>query len=330
VTGSRFVQGAAVNAVITGVTGFLGSFLAEHLLAEGDRVLGISRRGVWPAFIPAQLQQAVPLTRWDANRSLRGTQVKQQILRFQPDCIYHLAALSGPSDCGELLPNALAAAVNIGGTAAVLELAAQLPRKPRVLFSSTSHVYDPQSAAGGRVSEQSPVAPQRGYGWSKWLAEAMIVPFALDRGVEVIVARSFQHTGPRQLLRTMLPDWAWQFVGGDLEPVRVHNLTTTIDLSDVRDVVRAYRLLMVKGQPGEVYNVGSGVALENGAVFEILRELAGPDRKFIELNPGVHYNPVADIARLVACTGWQPQIRLTQTVADTLGFWQEHKLHLGE
>ncbi len=319
-----------MNSVITGVTGFAGSFLAEHLLAQGDRVLGISGHGVWPAYIPAQLQQAVPLTRWDASQPLQGAQAEHEILSFQPDCIYHLAALSSPSDCGTFLPNALAASVNIGGTAAVLELAAQLPQKPRVLFSSTSHVYDRDSAAGVLVSEQSRIKPQRGYGWSKWLAEEMIVPFARDQGVEVIVARSFQHTGPRQLSRTMLPDWARQFAGGGSEPVRVHNLTSTIDLTDVRDVVRAYRLLMMHGRPGEAYNVGSGVALRTGTVFEVLRSLAGRDRKFFELYPGVRYNPMADIARLVACTGWQPQISLAQTVADTLGFWQQHKVHLGE
>jgi GDP-4-dehydro-6-deoxy-D-mannose reductase len=325
-----FAEGAAVNAVITGITGFAGAFLAEHLLAQGDRVLGISRHGVWPAFVPAQLQQTVPLTQWDASQPLRGTQAEQEVLNFQPDCIYHLAALSGPSDCGEHLPNAIAAAVNIGGPAAVLELAAQLPQKPRVLFSSSSHVYDRHSAAGVFVSEQSPIKPSRGYGWSKWLAEEMIVPFARDQGVEVIVARSFQHTGPRQLSRTMLPDWARQFADEVYEPIRVHNLTSTIDLTDVRDVVRAYHLLMMHGRPGEVYNVGSGVALQTGTVFEVLRELAGRDRKFIELYPGVHYNPVADIARLVDCTGWQPQISLAQTVADTLSFWQQHKVHLGE
>ncbi|HEX4150460.1 MAG TPA: NAD-dependent epimerase/dehydratase family protein, partial [Pirellulales bacterium] len=131
-----------MNAVITGVTGFAGSFLAEHLLAEEDRVLGCSRRGVWASFVPAHVRDAVPLASWDFGQPLGSTQVEQEILAFQPDCIYHLAGLSVPRDCGQQLPNMLAAAVNIGGTAAVLDLAARLPRKPRVLLVSSALVYD--------------------------------------------------------------------------------------------------------------------------------------------------------------------------------------------
>jgi GDP-4-dehydro-6-deoxy-D-mannose reductase len=271
-----------VNAVITGVTGFAGSFLAEHLLAEGDRVLGCSSRGLWPAFVPEHVRQAVPLVPWDLGQSISGADgstAEQQVLNFQPDCIYHLAALSVPSNCGQRLPNASAAAVNIGGAAGVLELAARMPRTPRLLFASTSLVYDLRSARRGPVSEQSSVAPHSGYGWSKWLAESMIVPFARDHGIEVVVARAFQHTGPRQLAGMMLPDWARQFAGEASGPIQVHNLTTTIDLSDVRDVVRAYRLLMLHGQPGEAYNVGSGVAVQTGEVFEILRRLDGQNRQ---------------------------------------------------
>ena len=281
-----------MNAVITGVTGFAGSFLSEHLLAEGDRVLGCSRRGVWPAFVPTQLRQAVPLYQWDVSQCSGSADAEQAISNFQPDCIYHLAGVSVPSDCGEHLPNAQAAATNIGGTAAVLELARRMPRKPRVLFISTSHVYDRRTAQQGPVSEQGSIAPHRGYGWSKWLAEAMIVPFARDQNVELIVARAFQHTGPRQLPRMMLPDWARQFArdqpdaDGRLPPVQVHNLSTTIDLCDVRDVVRAYRQLAIHGRPNEIYNVGSGVAVQTGTVFEILRKIAGQDREIVELHPG--------------------------------------------
>ena len=134
----------------------------------------------------------------------------------------------------------------------------------------------------------------------------------------------------RQLAGMMLPDWVRQFADDESGPVQVRNLTTTIDLSDVRDVVRAYRLLMLRGQPAEVYNVGSGVAVQTGDVFEILRRLAGPDRPVVERFPGIHHRPVADISRLKACTHWQPQISPAQTVADTLEFWRRHKLELGE
>jgi GDP-4-dehydro-6-deoxy-D-mannose reductase len=319
-----------VNAVITGVTGFAGSFLAEHLLAEGDRVLGCSRRGVWPAFVPPHVRSSIPLTTWDFSKPSGSSKAEQEILEFQPDCIYHLAALSVPRDCGQYLPNTLAAAVNVGGVASVLDLAARLPQKPRVLLISTSLVYDLRSVGQGSINEQGPIGPHNGYGWSKLLAETMSVPFTAKHDVELIRARAFQHTGPRQHAGMMLPDWMLQFVDGQTAPIHVHNLNTTIDLTDVRDVVRAYRLLMQHGKAGEVYNVGSGVAVQTGEVFEILKQLAGKDRQVIERSPGLNHRPVADIARLAACTHWCPQISLPQTVADTLTFWKHYKLELTE
>lgn len=134
----------------------------------------------------------------------------------------------------------------------------------------------------------------------------------------------------------MLPDWARQFArdqpdaDGRLPPVQVHNLSTTIDLCDVRDVVRAYRQLAIHGRPNEIYNVGSGVAVQTGTVFEILRKIAGQDREIVELHPGIKHDAVADNSRLAACTHWRPQINLAQTVADTLCFWRQHKVDLGE
>jgi GDP-4-dehydro-6-deoxy-D-mannose reductase len=323
-----------VNAVITGVTGFAGSYLAEHLLAEGDCLLGCSRRGTWPAFVPKSLPPAVPLLAWDLGHSAIGESAESQIASFRPDCIYHLAGISVPGECGEQLPSPRAAAVNLGGASAILELAARLPRKPRVLFVSSSHVYDRQQASLGPLNERSPIAPRRGYGWSKWLAESMSVSFARQQGIELIVARAFQHAGPRQLPRMMLPDWTQQFVGigscpvGDSNPVRVHNLSTTIDLTDVRDVVRAYRRLIEQGRPGEVYNVGSGLARQTGEVFERLRAVAGQNCRVMELYPGIQHDPVADISQLAACTHWRPIISLDQTLADTLNFWRQHKVNL--
>jgi GDP-4-dehydro-6-deoxy-D-mannose reductase len=204
----------------------------------------------------------------------------------------------------------------------VLEMAAGLPRPPRVLFVSTSHVYDAQTAAGDPVNEETLLKPKNGYGWSKWLAETVIDWFTGDTGLDVVVARSFQHTGPRQHERMMLPQWARQFALPDGRPVEVFNRSTRVDLSDVRDIVRAYRLLAVAGEPGAVYNVGSGRAFQTGDVLEMLRLIADPTRPIRELHPGLRRDAVADISRLAAATGWQPQIPLEQCVADTFDFWK--------
>jgi GDP-4-dehydro-6-deoxy-D-mannose reductase len=313
-----------MKALITGVTGFVGGFLAEHLLASGDRVLGCSTQAVWPYWAPSALRDRVPLLRWDLGYDAGlSDESQQRIADFAPDCIYHLAALSVPADCGKDEPAPSAVAVNVEGTNRVLELAASLTVCPRVLFTSTSHVYASVTSEQFRVDESAPVGPRNGYGRTKLAAEGRIGDWVLRNGLDAIVARSFQHTGPRQGPRLMLPEWACQLVCPGLEPIRVRNLDTWIDLSDVRDVVRAYRLLVLHGRCGETYNVGSGAARRTGDVLDVLLRLAEGGRTVVEDAPGERWDPVADNRKLVADTGWQPQIPLETTVHDTFDYWRE-------
>ncbi|HEX5445621.1 MAG TPA: NAD-dependent epimerase/dehydratase family protein [Pirellulales bacterium] len=318
-----------MKALITGITGFAGGFLAEHLLACGDEVLGCSRSGRWPAWAGAELRR-LGLLACDVGDAAGITdQARQQIARFTPDCIYHLAALSVPADCGTIEPAGRAIEVNVGGTSRVLELASDLARKPRVVFISTSHVYGAATEQHHLLDEATPAAPRRAYGKTKWLAEQVATRARSEQGLDVLVVRSFQHSGPRQEPRLMLPEWTAQFVGGE-EAVRVKHLNTWIDLSDVRDVVRAYRLLAEQGEQNGVYNVGSGVARRTGGILDVLRRLAGPDREIIEQQPGdERWDPIADIRRLQAATGWRPEIELETTVRDTLDYWRQAAVRRG-
>ena len=122
----------------------------------------------------------------------------------------------------------------------------------------------------------------------------------------------------------MLAEWASQFVR-DASPVQVRNLDTTIDFSDVRDVVGAYRLVMQLGRAGEIYNVGSGTPITTGELFFYLRTVADPNRPFVELSPGARFDPIARIDHLVRDTGWKPTIGWQETVADTLAWWRERQ-----
>jgi GDP-4-dehydro-6-deoxy-D-mannose reductase len=317
-----------MKAFITGITGFAGGFLAEHLLASGDRVLGCSARAAWPEWATPELHAGVELLPWDlGNEGGLTEDDRQRIKAFAPDCIYHLAALSVPQDCGRDEPTSSAMAVNVEGTVAVLDLAASLPFAPRVLFTSTSHVYAPVTPNQYRVDETAPVAPRGGYGISKLAAEDRIRQ-ATGRsrdGPKVVIARSFQHTGPRQKLRPlMLTDWANEFTKRSSGPVVVKNSNTWIDLSDVRDVVRAYRLLIERGEPGSVYNVGSGARRRTGDVLDILAKYAGPDRPIDVKSRQERHDPIASNRKLVACTHWQPEIPLERTVQDFFDYWREH------
>ena len=312
-----------MKAFITGITGFAGSHLAEHLLECGDEVIGCSRSGYWKKDAPAVLVRGVPVMRWDVARAA-PTVAKQRLAAFAPECVYHLAAISVPKDCGEAQPNQQAWAVNVEGTSAVIEVLASLPQRPRMLLASSCHVYAPVTRQRPVVREDAPLGPSGGYGKTKLAAEQVLV-HAVQRGeVDGVIARTFKHTGPRQNPRMMLPEWCIQIARGGSEPLHVLNLDSYFDLTDVRDVVRAYRMLAIQGQPAEAYNVGSGVCRRSGDVVEQLRRVAGVDRRVVELEPGIRQEPIADISRLRRLTGWRPEIPLEQTLAHTLAYWKRH------
>jgi GDP-4-dehydro-6-deoxy-D-mannose reductase len=321
------------RALITGISGFVGGFLAEHLLDAGDMVLGCSPDGRWTEASPTGLRDRVELLAWEllagdllawdrAERDGPGEEVRGRIERFQPDVIYHLAALSVPADCGRLRPTPEAEAINVGGTRRVVDLAASLPSRPRVLLTSSSHVYAPVSPEAPHVAENAPLGPLGGYGRTKRAAEEEVRRAVEEGRCEAVVARAFQHTGPRQSPRMMLPQWARQLAQDSHEPIEVYTRDAWIDLTDVRDVVRAYRLLVEHGRSGEVYNVGSATSRRSGDLLEQLRAMAGAQRSIVELHPGRKQDPIADITRLVGRTGWRAEIPLEQTLSDTLAYWR--------
>jgi nucleoside-diphosphate-sugar epimerase len=312
------------RSLITGVSGFVGGHLAAHLLAQGEKVLGTSPDGRWGAASPEELFGRVEMLEWNLGAPTAEGAIQEQVEAFQPEVIYHLAAISIPDECGQEEPTPLAMAVNVEGTRRVLRWAAEMSPRPRVLVASSNHVYAPVTRQSPNVDEEAPLGPTRGYGRTKLAAEG-VTREAVERwGCDAFVVRAFQHTGPGQSPRMMLPGWARQFARGGTDPVEVHTLDARIDVTDVRDVVRAYRLLAQKASTGTVYNVGSGECRSSGEVFEMLRRQADPDRAVVQWRPGEKQEPIADIGRLVRLTGWQPQVPLRQTVADTLAWWRNH------
>jgi GDP-4-dehydro-6-deoxy-D-mannose reductase len=284
-------------------------------------VLGVSRGGRWASDSSLQALDRCELVAWDVSRTdAIESAARDAIERFAPEAIYHLAAISVPGDCGGREPSDEAYRGNVLGTRRVLELAASLPSRPRVLVVSTSHVYAAPFTSVS-LTEAAPLGPERGYGITKLAAEQEAAR-AVAAGMDIVVARAFQHTGPRQAPRMMLPEWARQFANPARPPVKVLRLNAFIDLSDVRDVVRAYRLLVAHGAAGGVYNVGSGQSLRSGDVLAELVRLADPARVIEEVDPAPKQDPIANIGRLVATTGWRPEIAWQQTVADTYDYWR--------
>ena len=316
-----------MNVLVTGVTGFLGQYLAEHLLDANDQVMGLSRRGVWHQQCSSQLS-STNLLAWDVTEPI-SKQVQAAVTRFQPDWIVHLAAISAPGQCGSDQPNALAEQTNVAGTQGLLQLASSLPNLQRFLFVSSCHIYAPVQRDAPIVTEESPIGPINGYGITKLRAEQAVMQAGREHGMDVIVARGFQHTGPRQPPRFMLPEWASQLAGGTAT-IEVKCLQSLIDFSDARDVVRAYRLLLERGIGGQIYNVGSGVARLSGQILTELQNIHArlnprmEQEAIVELSNKPQTNPIANIEKLRRDTGWQPEISWQQTLTDTMRYWLNH------
>ena len=313
------------RAIITGISGFVGGFLTERLLLTGRQVLGFSPDGEWLPTSPATVQDRVELSRWNFLESQNDAAIRQTIERFAPEVVYHLAAMSVPADCGEEEPTDNAVQVNVEGTRRVVEAVLAAAPAARLVFISSSHVYAPVDPTGLRVTESSPVEPVRGYGKTKLAAERIVLEAVEKRGLDAVIARAFQHSGPRQTGRMMLPEWIEQIVGSDTDPIRIHTRDALIDLLDVRDVVCAYELLAETGTCGTVYNVGSGKVSRTGDLIDRLLEMAKVDREVIETRPGLKQDPIADITRIEKDTAWRPVFTVDHTLSDTLAWWQENR-----
>ncbi len=310
-----------MKVLITGITGFVGLHLAEYLLAAGDEVIGSALEGTWPRHTPPSVVDHVELLTWDIREQASG-EFYDRVGGFGIEGIYHLAAISVPARCAAAspagAPSEEATAVNLQGTGHALQIALRLRTRPRFYFASSSYVY-------GAVSNQQPIdethptRPRNAYGLTKYHGEGLIRGYVDE--VDAVIGRSFQHIGPRQERVMMLPEWVSQFVE-TRDPVRVRNLNTWIDVTDVRDAVRAQRLLMTEGRRHEVYNIGSGRAIRTGDVFHKLREQADPDRPFEETSPGERFQPIADPSKLAGELGWRPEISLEDTIRDTLQQWK--------
>jgi len=257
---------------------------------------------------------------------LEGPALAKAVDAARPDALYHLAGFAHVGQSWERPAEVFR--VNAEGTLNVLEAARQCggagrSQPPRVVVISSSEVYGRVSADDLPLSEDAPVRPVSPYAASKAAAEVLAVQAWLGRGVPCVVARPFNHTGPGQSPDFVVPAFAARIAAApDGGVLAVGNLSPRRDLTDVRDVVRAYRLLAERGEPGRAYNICSGVDVAIEDVVARLLALSGKSLR-IEVDPAL-LRPAdvpalrGDPARLTADTGWRPEIPLDQTLADVL------------
>jgi GDP-4-dehydro-6-deoxy-D-mannose reductase len=316
-----------MRALVTGATGFVGGHLVEHLCASGDQVVGLSARGAWPADL-AHLGRLARLERLDLADVAEGD-LADLIRRKAPEAIYHLAAQANPQQ--SVADPRGTWAVNLGGALNLLEAARASGLRPRVVLVGSGVSYGNPAPEHLPVSEACPLRPNNPYAASKAAADLLGIQHHLGHGTDVVIARPFNHAGPRQSDSYVLSSLARQVaeVEAGLRPAVEHgNLAVVRDFTDVRDIVRAYRLLALEGRPGEVYNVGTGRDVPLSAMLDALRSLA---RSPVEarVDPA-RFRPVdqplllADASKLRAETGWEPAYSIERTLADMLESWRAH------
>lgn len=291
-----------MKALVTGAGGFVGRHLVAHLAASGDLVVGASREdgpllsdaAGWQCFV-------------DEHR---------------PDVVYHLAGQASVADSWREPETTFL--TNVVGTLNILA-AARTTDVRRVLVVSSSDVYGAVSPDQLPLTEEAPLRPVTPYAASKAAAEQVAAQARFGHGQDVLVARAFTHLGPGQDNRFVGAAIAERIAQNELSgntDVAVGNLSPRRDLSDVRDVVRAYRLLIEHGQFATTYNVCSGRSIAIADLAELLLARAEFPMRLVadpELIRPVEVPLLqGDNSRLVAATGWQPEVDLAETLQSVL------------
>jgi GDP-4-dehydro-6-deoxy-D-mannose reductase len=307
-----------MRTLVTGAGGFAGSHLIELLEEGGDEIVGWLRPGTEPLVRGRR-------TRWMTVELLDRDAVRTAIADLQPEAIYHLAGMPHVGDSWSHVHDTFAA--NVLATHYLFDGLRQARLSPRVLVTSSATVYAPQPRA---ITESDPINPNTPYGTSK-LAQEMLARRAWeDDGIPAIIARSFNHVGPRQAPAFVAPSIAKQIAeieAGQSEPVmQMGNLSPERDIMDVRDTVRAYRAMLASATPGSPYNVCSGVPIRISALVDMFLAKARTPitirRDESRVRPVDTPMILGDRARLRSDTGWTPAIPIDRTIDDLLAYWR--------
>jgi GDP-4-dehydro-6-deoxy-D-mannose reductase len=317
-------KGGTVRALITGISGFVGSHLAEYLLEHTDYHVAGTVYG--PEENIEHLRDRLELYPAELSELETVTSIIEQ---SKPDCIFHLAAqplvsLSRRDPWGTL-------AVNIRLQLNILEAVVRLGSKARILVVGSSEEYGLVRPDELPIKETNPLRPTSPYAVSKVAQDMLGLQYHLSHELFTVRVRSFNHIGPRQRIGFVAPDFASQIAkaeAGLQEPViRVGNLEPQRDFSGVRDVVRGYYLLITQGEPGEVYNLGSEQARSVGEMLKTLIAMSkvpitveqDPERVRPTDVPVIF----GDCSKIRERTGWQPKISFEQSLQDVLDYWRE-------
>ncbi len=291
-----------MRALITGAGGFVGPHLAQHLTDAGDSVVALDVKN------GPDLRDRIG---W-----------RDAVAEHGPDVIYHLAGWSDVG--GSWLEPWTAFEVNIMGTVSILE-AARVGGMPRVVLVSSADVYGLVDESDLPLDEESSAQPRSPYGASKQSSENIAISYFRAHKLPVMIARPFNHLGRGQTTKFAAASFADQIARLELNGggvLRHGDLSSKRDMTDVHDIVRAYRLLALHGEPGEIYNICSGRAVSMQEVLDTMLSLS-PAKIDGEVDESL-IRPVdlpvlrGSHHKISAATGWKPNVELAQTLRDVL------------
>jgi GDP-4-dehydro-6-deoxy-D-mannose reductase len=314
-----------LRVLVTGISGFAGSHLAELALSRGARVFGTIRWRSRRENIE-HIEDQIELIDCDLKDP---TSVRNCLVVSKPDFIFHLAAQS-------FVPTSWHAPVetlctNIIGQVNMFEAVRDLGMKPRIQLACSSEEYGMVYEDEIPIKENNPLRPLSPYAVSKVTQDMLGYQYFMSYGMDIIRTRAFNHTGPRRGYVFVTSNFAKQIAQiekGKREPIiSTGNLEAKRDFSDVRDVVRAYWLALEKGKSGEVYNIASGRVVTIKEMLDMLLAKSTVNVKTKQdpsrMRPSDVELLIGDFTKITEQTGWKPEIPLEKTLEDLLNYWRE-------
>lgn len=312
--------------LVTGASSFAGSYLVDHLLkTTNDNIFG-TYYSESSLSILGKNQEKINVIQVDLTKK---DQVKKLIQQIKPDSIYHLAALTSPSNSfdapDETFINNILSELNI-----LEEIRKNNLFDTKLLIISSAEVYGSVKKEDLPISETVSLNPTNPYAVSKIAQDFLGRQYFLSYGLKIIRVRPFNHIGPKQSPNFVVSSFAKKIAeiekGIHAPVLTVGNLETKRDFTDVRDMVKAYALILEKGELGEVYNIGSG---ESHKISEILNNLLSFSKVKIEikqdknlLRPIDNQELVCDYSKLKNITNWEPTVPIMKTLQETLDYWR--------
>ncbi|MCR8843829.1 GDP-mannose 4,6-dehydratase [Paenibacillus sp. SC116] len=314
-----------MKALITGITGFAGSHLAEYLLSLQVEVIGTVRNRSRMNHI-VHIEDKVRLLECELRDPFS---VETLLTQEKPDYIFHLAAQSfvptswnSPADT---IYN------NVAGQLNIFETVRRYQLPTRIQIACSSEEYGHVEAHETPITEDNPLRPLSPYAVSKAAQDYLAYQYFKSYGIHTIRTRTFNHTGPRRGEQFVTSNFAKQIaeIEKGLRPPTVHvgNLQAKRDFTDVRDVVKAYWLSLEKGEAGECYNIASGSCITIEKMLQMLLDMSHVTIDIVpdpaRMRPSDVEILLGDTSRFEKQTGWKPQIPLEQTLHDLLQYWRE-------